>query len=179
MTDGAPLPRVVAVVVRGLFLSAVVECDEGGPTPKTALELGTGTDFFEPLDEGDRVWVVFGPQGGYHLDGSLRALGIEAGDPERPDQTDNPLVWFRVFDGGLQLANQSLRMGLFPVAGADGVYEWVGEQVILSIASDQEVAGRELLFEVELQDAAGNVLVDRRAVMAEPHPLNQAGYSTR
>ena len=59
------------------------------------------------------------------------------------------------------------------------MYEWVGEQVILSIASDQEVAGRELLFEVELQDAAGNVLVDRRAVMAEPHPLNQAGYSTR
>ena len=36
----------------------------GPPT----VEVGTGTDGFEPLKEGTLVPVVYGPQGGYHID---------------------------------------------------------------------------------------------------------------
>jgi hypothetical protein len=31
------------------------------------VELGTGFQYFEPLSEGQKVEIIFGPQGGYHV----------------------------------------------------------------------------------------------------------------
>jgi len=40
------------------------------------LELGTGVTGFEPLDDGDDIELVAGPQGGWHLDAALRFDGF-------------------------------------------------------------------------------------------------------
>ena len=43
-----------------------------------AVEIGTGEIEFQPLDDGDMLDIIQGPQGGFHLLGSLRVKGIEA-----------------------------------------------------------------------------------------------------
>jgi hypothetical protein len=46
-----------------------VPCGEGEPS----ITLGTGAELFEPLTAGDPVTMVHGPQGGWHILGSLSA----------------------------------------------------------------------------------------------------------
>jgi hypothetical protein len=41
------------------------------------VEVGTGSSAFEPLAAGSAVTMVHGPQGGWHMLGSLRAVGFE------------------------------------------------------------------------------------------------------
>ena len=40
------------------------------------LEVGEGENNFMPLNPGDRVVIVHGPQGGWHITGAVRATGI-------------------------------------------------------------------------------------------------------
>ncbi len=49
-----------------------VPCGEGEPS----IILGTGAEVFEPLTAGDSVTMVHGPQGGWHILGSLSARHI-------------------------------------------------------------------------------------------------------
>jgi len=49
-----------------------VECGEGEPS----AVIGTGDQEFESLSAGDPVTMVHGPQGGWHILGSLRARHI-------------------------------------------------------------------------------------------------------
>lgn len=47
--------------------------------PETAaLEIGTGTWRFEPLEDGDEIPMVHGAQGGWHLWVAVRTNGMEA-----------------------------------------------------------------------------------------------------
>jgi hypothetical protein len=48
----------------------------GGAGGAPWLELGTGTEAFEPLTEGQTVPIIAGPQGGYHVWGALQAGGF-------------------------------------------------------------------------------------------------------
>ena len=55
---------------------------DGEPTipdlpPK--IEIGTGETAFEPLEDGDTIYIVYGPQGGYHFNGSLRGKWVLTG----------------------------------------------------------------------------------------------------
>ncbi len=148
--------------------------DSGPPMPDPGIELGTGTQVFEPLADGDTVYVVFGPQGGYHVDGSMRVWGVDNGNPDDLGDPDNPTTWFRVFDGDVQVdAGLEYVQGIKPVPGEPYTYEMVGRRVILDIDSDAELAGHEIRMEVEFLDALGNHLTDARTLVAQPHPLNR------
>lgn len=53
--------------------------DSGSPDPcdASSADVGTGLDAYVPLSSGDPLTVVFGPQGGWHIDVGARILGTE------------------------------------------------------------------------------------------------------
>lgn len=154
--------------------------DTGTPLPdlSPAVEIGTGETEFVPLAEGDEVVVVFGPQGGYHLDGSLRAQGIVPGDADDLSSPDNPTTIFRVFDAaGLPVAGTEGSTEVDYVQGIDataepGVFEMVGRRIFLDIPNDDVLVGDLIDVEVEVRDVEGTVVTDRRTVLAVAHPFN-------
>ena len=74
------------------------------PTLDTTVELGTGVDTFVPLSDGDPLPFERGPQGGYHVYGSLRATGVDVGDPNYPFELTNPHIWFNLEQDDAEMA---------------------------------------------------------------------------
>lgn len=50
---------------------------ETDPCTTPALAVGTGIDAYTPLTDGDPLTVVFGPQGGWHVDVGAEVFGVE------------------------------------------------------------------------------------------------------
>jgi hypothetical protein len=87
-------------VIRLLLLAAVAACGADGMVyGDPAAVIGTGELEFEPLGDGDELYVVLGPQGGYHLNGSVRVQGVAPGNPDDLLDPDNPTTEFRAFVG--------------------------------------------------------------------------------
>ncbi len=142
------------------------------------VELGTGTTAFTPLGDGDEVYIVQGPQGGYHLDGSVRATGIVHGDPEDLSSPDNPTTVFRVLRAGEAVSGTANQPDVSYTQGLDEsaeptFCEMVGRRVYLNIGDDDDLVGSTLTVEVTLSDVDGRVLMDSREVFAVAHPDNQ------
>ena len=53
-----------------------IDLDRPGPLVPDSLVLGTGSPLFVPIVDGDRVEIIHGPQGGFHINGSLLARGL-------------------------------------------------------------------------------------------------------
>jgi hypothetical protein len=142
-------------------------------TRAPVLEIGTGELDFESLADGDDVQVIRGPQGGYHILGSLRMRGIEAGNTSDLRDPSNPTTSFRVLDGATQLAPfASFTQGIDDSIDDDWSHAMVGRLVILDITDDEEVTGREIRFEVEVATASGEVYLDGLDLNVVAHPLN-------
>ncbi len=138
-----------------------------------AVEIGEGDVEFVSLVAAQDVFVIQGPQGGFHLLGSVRVRGLEPGDPDDLASPDNPTTDFRVLRGGIRIDKTeatSYVQGLKPSPG--GGYEMVGRLIILDILSDDEVDGNEMVFEVEVTDRRGMSASDRRTIRTVPHPAN-------
>ena len=149
----------------------------GSLTLDPAIEIGTGELDFEPLDDGDELMLIRGPQGGYHFLGSLRAKGIEPGDAADLANPGNPTVSFQASIDGVDLApNAQYTQGLDPVEAYPWTHEMVGRLVILDIGQnpndDDDLAGAEVVFSVTLEDVHGIVFTDARAAVIELHPFN-------
>ena len=58
-----------------------VETDAGPPMTRSCegieVELGSGARSYEPVKDGDTVWLYRGPQGGYMIYLSVRAKGLD------------------------------------------------------------------------------------------------------
>lgn len=142
------------------------------------LQLGTGVDGYVPLADGDDIIIVYGPQGGYHLDGSLRVQGIDPGDADDLSDPRNPLTVFQVLDeggspvSGLQGAETiEFRQGI-DESDEPGVYEMVGRKILLDIQDDAELEGQTLTVSVRVEDVDGVVLADQHSVTAVASPYN-------
>jgi hypothetical protein len=66
----------LALVVGACGTASETTAVDAGPVAAPELQLGTGKDSFEPLAEGQTVELIHGPQGGWHIWGSLRARGL-------------------------------------------------------------------------------------------------------
>ncbi len=74
--------------MRTLILFLLVGCraepgdvldDTGDPIePTVAVTIGGGESSWEPLDDGSELTMVHGPQGGWHMLGSVRTQGMDA-----------------------------------------------------------------------------------------------------
>ena len=157
-----------------LLLILSLGCGAPEKTEPAAL-LGTGEWEWEKLDEGDRIPVIQGPQGGFHLLGSVRIAGLEPGNPGNLGDPRNPTTTFHVWLDGEELAPlASYVQGLDPIPGeqVEHTAEMIGRFAILDIGSDDELDGVELLFEVEIIDAEGREASHSLGVVGYPHPSN-------
>lgn len=155
-----------------VLLAGLVGCTVPEPPPP-GVQLGTGDLDFEPLVDGQDVYVVQGPQGGYHILGSARLAGVDAGDPDDLGSSHNPHTVFQVVVDGAQLAPAaSYVQGYDPVPDAYQLYEMVGRFVILDVASDAELDHVPITLSVTVSTADGYELNDRLDLLAVPHPSN-------
>ena len=161
-----------------LLLSLLLACSPEGEeiSVSPVALLGSGEWEWEDLTEGDEVPVIQGPQGGFHILGSVRVAGIKSGDPDNLGEPDNPTTTFYVWVEDQNLAPVSRYVqGLDPVSGEDvGDYshEMVGRFAILDITDDDELDGIELTFEVVVEDVDGTLISDSLSLVAYPHPYN-------
>jgi len=147
----------------------------GCAQPEPAFELGTGELEFEALADGDEILVIHGPQGGYHLLGSLRAVGIEAGTHDDLGDPQNPTMELEVeYDGRQLVVNGTFTQGMVPSSPPDPAWthQTLGRLAILDIADDSELDGEEVLFSAKITPTSGPVFTDSHTLTVVPHPLN-------
>lgn len=139
--------------------------DTSCPTLETTVELGTGVDTFIPLSDGDPLPFERGPQGGYHVYGSLRATGVDVGDPNYPFELTNPHIWFSVEQEGAEIAllvDQPRALTPLDDAGHFGV---LGELVIFSVPDPTTLNGTTARLTGRLTDRCERGGEDSREVV--------------
>jgi len=146
--------------------------DAGPITPM--IEIGTGELEFETITEGQDLFFILGPQGGFHFLASVYVQGIEGGNPDDRSDPRNPVTEFRVFrDSGerVDLMASRYEQGLDPVMGRPG-HEMVGRLLILGIGDVADLDGDSVRVSVTVSDVDGVMLTDERTVRAVSHPRN-------
>lgn len=158
----------------GVEPDARIEGDSAVRGGEPWVQIGQGEDVFSALAEGDEVFVILGPQGGYHVLGSVQAGGFDTGNPDDLQDPRNPVTAFAVYLGERRVDADvaSFRQALKPAFGLEDTYEMVGRFVILDIADDDELVGETLDLRVEITDSDGVVYRDSRSVIAVKHPNN-------
>ena len=124
---------------------------DGGPDASgPLLELGSGQLAWEPLrPNGNRLELIHGPQGGYHVFGRVRFRGLG------PDV----YVSFRVTPagGGPAINDPGSRVRLRDTRGlvrvGDDTFETSGAQLVIleAIRGPQDVVGRDFRLEMTVQ----------------------------
>jgi hypothetical protein len=123
--------------------------EDEGAAP--SLALGQGSVAFTPLEE-DRVEVVFGPQGGWHVEPAVRGWGLDV---------EGLVLGYDLVDeagGAWAYSVQALLGENRVVALDDGGWERVGDRLVLDITSAEEVIGRQLTLGVRATPAGGDAL---------------------
>lgn len=125
---------------------------DGGPS----VEVGTGQNEFVALGVLDRIDIVLGPQGGYHVWGAVRVTGMN------PSRIAVDLSVVLVGTPSETLSISPYRLTLLRVGSA---YEWYG---LLGFVPDpQRADGREVMLTMDVKDTAGRAGSDARRVIAK------------
>lgn len=146
-----------AGVALGVALG-VAGCSVESVPAAPIVEIGIGRDSFESLVSDGDIELVAGPQGGWHVDLSVRLhrlavvdvpLTFRTRDPDSQREIGYPFRTFLTPAGVTEL-------------GGDA-YERVGDRVVLIVEAPSEIVGRALVAEVEAV-VDGVVLRDARRV---------------
>ena len=121
-------------------------CEDAEPGV-ACLEIAAGADA-APVADGSEVELVFGPQGGWHVEVGMRFLGID---------TEGTLLTYearREEDGAIV---STMRYGITPRRlGTDGDYRLrTGDLVVFDITSADQIADRAITIEARLEDENG------------------------
>lgn len=160
-----------------LLLTALLGCVGGTDDPNVPpdIEMGTGEWEWEAMEDGQEIDVIQGPQGGFHLLGSVRVAGIEAGSADDLSDPNNPTTRFWVIHEGVDLAPSSVFVqGLDETPGdvSPFSHQMIGRFVIMDIEADDELDGVEINFGVSVEDVDGVQVEAEMMLTAVPHPLN-------
>ncbi len=144
---------LAAILVLGLGGGG---CLTSAPPGTATAELGTGEWQFEPLADGQEVWIVNGAQGLQHIWVAFRTAGI---DPSRVSMR----VETRIVDqGGSVWEDSQVQIDLVPEGGDR--CSFVGWPAVLS--NPAAVADKLLHIRVTLTDRNGASAWDERTVLA-------------
>ncbi len=113
--------------------------EDTGPPP--SLSLGQGAVAFTALEE-DHMEVVFGPQGGWHIEPAVRGWGLPV---------EGLVLAYDLVDasGASWVIAVEARLSEDRVVPlADGGWERVGDRLVLEIKSEEEVVGERFLLTV-------------------------------
>jgi len=168
--DGDPDVRIpiLGAALAGMACPSLAACDDAGCEAAAAYaptcDIGSGSAAYEQLAEGGPIEVVRGPQGGYHVFGSLRVGGLSTGEGLDLSDPGNPSVTFSVDGVSGLLGGYTGLQRVFTPAG-DGLAELFGEVLILDIDSPEQIVGTEAILRAEVTDSCGTT------VSAERHAL--------
>lgn len=134
---------------------------EGG-----VAELGTGEASFEPLADGDTLGWVAGPQGGFHVYGSVRTQGLSLATAFTDPEESWAELRVELFEpSGAAVAGFPFAPRVFrPAFGWDG--ELFGQ--IVQFFRSPPPTGSGYRLEVEVVDAEGVCASDARTVSLAP-----------
>jgi hypothetical protein len=157
-------------------------CAGEGPAPDSAApaclgaptaEIGTGTDAFEPLEDGDDLTMAFGPQGGWHLTTALRLEGVSDAAKFHPTAT---VTSMGLAIAGKQVPENRELPGCTPPACA---CEAPNLRVFLDVDSQEDICrleGEQVAIAVEVTDlATGATTQAARVVTAQLDPVDVPG----
>lgn len=137
------------------------------------VRLGTGEIEFEPLEDGGTIPVVQGPQGGFHLVGSVVVAGIDPGDADDLAHPDNPTTMFEVVHEGTVLTTIATYVQGLETSTTEGyTHQMLNRFAILNIFDDDEVAGDMVTFSVTVSGARSGRATDSLELLVEKHPAN-------
>lgn len=151
MTIG--LQRVLCVV-------CAVSCSGGSPpTPQptgtpgpapctdeaTELEIGEGLDGYVPIEAGGPLQLVYGPQGGYHLEIGLSARGLDTSELALGSLTGSI--------DGVVLATSAPRLDFRCNPATDALESW--GTLLVYDAEPSALAGATTEIVASVQDASG------------------------
>lgn len=135
-----------------------------------SLEVGEGEEGFEPLQAGDPVVMVHGPQEGWHITGAIRTWNTE--DIVRLHYT----VTVPAFDDAT-IVDQTYRFKLVPEDECGGTQPALTGFIVMDeLTDDESIEPHELLayetvvMRMHLTDDAGVELVETLEVQAVPDP---------
>ena len=143
-----------------LALLPLVACAEEPAEPDVEpwLELGTGLVEFIPVEDGDEVELVYGPQGGWHVDTSAEFGGVELEGASLVYEALDP-------DDGRPLNYPyEAHLDASLVQEVDDGWLRLGDRVVFDVDSDAEILGRTIRIELTLRDGRGDELQDTRTV---------------
>lgn len=160
------LRPTLPLVLFGLSACPGRDAEDSCAAAQTEVEIGTGEEAFVPLAESDPLPFVFGPQGGYHVYGSLRARGLGQGDPTFPFDPNNPRLTFEVFVDGARVA-EFIEQPRVLVDAGDGWSVVVGERVVFTTADPLSLSGAAAVFSAQAYDRCGRQGEDSRAVVLQ------------
>lgn len=150
--------RTAAVAV--LMSIGSVGCASEPEAPAAPwVDAGQGLEAFTPLEDGDRVEMVFGTQGRWHVDLASHFGGTTP---------DSHVAMYRIWD--LHKTTEityPVRMWVTPrevVEQDDGTFQQIGIRSVFAIDSADEVRDQEWLVEVELI-VGPDVFVDERVIV--------------
>jgi hypothetical protein len=153
---------VVTAGLTAVTTLAVTGCAMPDLDREPWCELGTGDVEFVPLQDGDEVGVVGGIQGGDHIWGSARVVGV--------DWTEVTLVFELLDEDGALVTPSSTLIGELPhctrsdEACEDGMGETVGFPVIVERVSD--VVGDDITMTLTVTDREGRTAT--HAIVVSP-----------
>ena len=166
-----------------LLLTLLLGCGPGSSEPdgtakphvQPDIVMGTGEWDWEPIEDGQEIDVIQGPQGGFHLLGCVRVAGITAGNADDLSAADNPTTTFWVIHEGVDLSPASVFVQGLDPSPADVSpfsHQMVGRFVIMNIEADDELDGVDIVFGVSVEDVDGVRVETEMNLTAVPHPLN-------
>ena len=120
------------------------------------MVLGTGTDRYETLDDGDTVELIAGIQGGWHVDVSLWFDGFGPGGTTLRYEALDSSATALIFPMQTVLAETS-------VLDADSGWHRVGDRVVMDISDPSEVVGQTVILRVTAE-LDGQTWSDERTV---------------
>ncbi len=141
--------------------------DDPGPPPGAcdglgtpSVTVGTGLDVFTPYEDGADLPFWHGPQGGWHVYGSVQVAGLFVPTTRDYADPDNLIVSFAITDAaGASLAGYADLPRLF-TPDAHGVPTLLGERLILSIMDPADVEGATVTVTATVSDACGSTVSD-------------------
>jgi hypothetical protein len=135
------------------------------------IDVGTGSAGFEVLEQDDPVVMVHGPQGGWHLLGSVRTHNM----------TDVVRIRFEVVvaESGFVVADNSLYVQTLPDGDCTGVYPGMYAYLVVDGLADGEadtppelLAYEPLLFRAYVEDQEGRSATAEIRITATPDPVD-------
>ena len=151
----------------GLALAPWLACCSNEPTPDQppdvtsalSIELGAGRTAFSPFDDASpSLEVVSGPQGGWHLELTLRLVGY--------DGNELMLDYLALADTGESLGFPASYVvsaqKLLPVS--DGSHHRLGDRVVLQIEGPDRVANQQIEVSCDASLDGVSLAYDARSV---------------